>query len=350
MNPTDSSESLASLIASMKPSFLVKDEQEQGIRQVFLSNPAQIDPLFLLNRGDETIVVGTGFSEIKHAGRTYQSFPDMRLLFSERSHIRAWILLHENIDVSLFETILPALDFPPIYTTRNIIAKFRDKIQNPEFRDKIRFFEVFSEEIPSRKIGAFECGIATHENMHIFAIRSGKTALSYPHLPVHEDAHKIEGAQPIVSLDTEYQAYATTFGAGEILVLTPQNAQKQSMKFSFDTFYRDGESVGVEAGYTLSDRKTLSESGVLTFTLTEDTRARTIAGHIFIDSRGFVHSHETMRVHKEILKAIRLNYESIVAQNPHIDRGELAQLLRKEIAKYCFVLTGRAPVVMPIIQ
>lgn len=56
-----------------------------------------------------------------------------------------------------------------------------------------------------------------------------------------------------------------------------------------------------------------------------------------------------MRVHKEILKAIRLNYETIVSANPSIERGELAQTLRKEIAKYCFVLTGRNPIVMPII-
>ena len=136
---------------------------------------------------------------------------------------------------------------------------------------------------------------------------------------------------------------------GEILILNDTTLKKHPLKFSFDTFYFDGQSVGVVAGYTLADRLALSEAGVLIFTLQEDTRARTISGHIFIDSRGFVHSHETMRIHKEILKAIRINYENIVADQPTIDRGELAQSLKKEIAKYCFVLTGRAPMVMPII-
>lgn len=151
--------------------------------------------------------------------------------------------------------------------------------------------------------------------------------------------------------DDGYRLAAERFEAGEIFAF-PQHGtiSKQSMRFSFDTFYQDSESVGVVAGYVLTDRDTLARGGVLVFTLTEDPRARTIAGHIFIDSRGFVHSYEMMRVHKEILKAIRMNYEALVAEKPSIERGELAGMLRKEIAKYCLVLTGRTPVVMPIIQ
>lgn len=121
------------------------------------------------------------------------------------------------------------------------------------------------------------------------------------------------------------------------------------MKFSFDTFYQDKKSFGTIAGYTLSDRKNLSESGVLIFTLEEDMRARTIAGHIFIDSRGFVQSYEMMKVHKEVIKSIRVLYENLVAENPHIERGELVQTLRREVQKICFVLTGRTPLIMPII-
>lgn len=97
------------------------------------------------------------------------------------------------------------------------------------------------------------------------------------------------------------------------------------MKFTFDTFFLDKNSIGVAAGYTLSDRDQLAESGVLMFTLEEDMRARTIAGHIFIDSRGFVHAHEMMSVHKEVLKGIRATYEKMITENPKIDRGNLAQ-------------------------
>ncbi len=93
----------------------------------------------------------------------------------------------------------------------------------------------------------------------------------------------------------------------------------------------------------------MAENGVLTFVVEEDMQARAIVGHIFIDSRGFVHSHEMMSVHKEILKGIRHTYEQSILANPRIERGELVQIFRREITKYCYLLTGRTPVVMPII-
>lgn len=56
-----------------------------------------------------------------------------------------------------------------------------------------------------------------------------------------------------------------------------KGVSKHSLKFTFDTFYVDSSSIGVVAGYTLSDREMLAENGILTFTLEEDARARTIA-------------------------------------------------------------------------
>jgi hypothetical protein len=56
-----------------------------------------------------------------------------------------------------------------------------------------------------------------------------------------------------------------------------------------------------------------------------------------------------MGVHKEILKAIRHIYESTILANRSIERGELVGMLRRELTKYCYLLTGRTPVVMPVI-
>ncbi len=56
-----------------------------------------------------------------------------------------------------------------------------------------------------------------------------------------------------------------------------------------------------------------------------------------------------MHIHKEIVKAVRVSYEQIRSDDPHIERGQLVQKLKKEITKYAYVLTGRTPVVMPII-
>ena len=122
-----------------------------------------------------------------------------------------------------------------------------------------------------------------------------------------------------------YTLLGTPISSGDIVTLGKEKIEKHSMKFTFDTFYVDKGSIGVVAGYALTDRVQLAENGVLMFTLEEDSRARTIAGHIFIDSRGFVHAHEMMYVHKEILKGIRATYEKLLTENPKIDRGTLVQ-------------------------
>lgn len=76
----------------------------------------------------------------------------MRLVYSEKERIHAWILTDENVKVQNFEHILPTLGFPPIYATRDIIAKFRNNIKNPEFLDKCRFFEVLPPGTDTRRI------------------------------------------------------------------------------------------------------------------------------------------------------------------------------------------------------
>lgn len=57
-----------------------------------------------------------------------------------------------------------------------------------------------------------------------------------------------------------------------------------------------------------------------------------------------------IRVHKEIIKGIRSIYERSIEANPLIERPELVGLLRKDVAKLAFLITGRSPVVIPIVQ
>lgn len=102
----------------MKTSFLPKEEDTSIMRLVSLSPSNQKDPLMLITRDDETLLFGSGFGDILRAGKTYQTFPDMRLIFSEKEHISAWVLTDETINLLPFLTILPSLGFPPIYAPR----------------------------------------------------------------------------------------------------------------------------------------------------------------------------------------------------------------------------------------
>ncbi len=179
--------------------------------------------------------------------------------------------------------------------------------------------------------------IATGNASFIDGIHGKNTVLS--------GAHALRQEQDSFLLGTS----SDPIEVGEIIELKKSLSTKHSLRFTFDTFFLDKNSVGLQAGYALKDRKELAENGVLTFVIEEDGAARAIVGHIFIDSRGFVHSHEMMSVHKEILKGIRHTYEQSILANPRIERGELVQTFRREITKYCYLLTGRTPVVMPII-
>lgn len=136
------------------------------------------------------------------------------------------------------------------------------------------------------------------------ALSTSGLMLSYPHTGLTPVAQSdAPETQKSITLNADgYSIASEQFVRGEILTIRDGQCTRHTMKFTFDTFFVDGLSVGVQAGYTLGDRAQMAESGVLMFTLEEDVRARTIAGHIFIDSRGFVHAHEMMHVHKEILK------------------------------------------------
>jgi hypothetical protein len=342
---------LTRLIQGMKSSFFPKEDDAAVVQMVPLSSAAHEDPLFLIKKDDESLLIGSGFDTITRAGKTYPTFPDMRLVFSEKDNITAWILTNENIEITPFLTLLPSLGFPPIYTSRSIIAKFRESITDPTFLEKCRFFEFFSWGSSERRIGSFEFSSrGTMGWSSCISFRASATIAGFGYIPVLGNSIDILPEEQIIRKHGEsFHLWDSSFQAGEILLFRGKTLTKHSLKFTFDTFYLDAQSVGVVAGYTLSDREMLAMNGVLTFTLEEDMRARTIAGHIFIDSRGFVHAHEMMAVHKEILKWIRATYEKLILENERIERGELVQSLRREITKYCYLLTGRTPVVMPIV-
>ena len=335
---------LKKLIESMKPSFFPQG-WEQSLRLTVLSDVKHTDPFMIVRGGEGTLLFGTGFSEIFSSGKTYKSFPDMRLPYSEKDRLIGWVLLTPEFDIEVFQTVLDVLGFPHVYATRDVIAYIRSNVKDISFLDKCRFFEIFSPGMNERKVGEF-----------LFENRDGGMTVSLAGDGIFLPASSKDSTHPqFFSLFPEGESFVLhgaknfTFTPGEIVDISRKNISKNTLKFTFDTFYIDKNSVGIEAGYTLKDRELLAENGVLTFVLEEDVHARAIVGHIFIDSRGFVHAQEMMMVHKEVLKWIRHTYEQTILANQKIERAELVQILRRELTKYCYLLTGRTPVVMPII-
>lgn len=125
----------------MKPSFLVREKDNLLTRQVVISSSE--DPMILLRKDDDSVLIGTGFSSLNASEKDFPAFGDIRLPFSERSRLRGWILTDENADIDRILLILEVLDFPPIFSSKNIIAKIRENA-NADTLQKIRFFEIFS--------------------------------------------------------------------------------------------------------------------------------------------------------------------------------------------------------------
>jgi hypothetical protein len=79
----------------------------------------------------------------------------MRLIESEKDHLAGWILLESGFDIDLFQMTLEMIGFPFVYGTRDVIAYIRDRVKDPVFLDKCRFFELFSPNGEDRKIADF---------------------------------------------------------------------------------------------------------------------------------------------------------------------------------------------------
>jgi hypothetical protein len=109
----------------------------------------------LVRTGDVTLLVGTGFSEVVSSGKLYPTFPDMRLVQSEKEHLAGWVLTSPGFDVVSFSMTLEMLGFPFVYGTRDVIAYIRDNIKDAVFLDKCRFFELFASGALDRKIADF---------------------------------------------------------------------------------------------------------------------------------------------------------------------------------------------------
>lgn len=146
--------SLAELVSSMKPTYFPAISSD-SIRLVSLSSSTHKDPMFLVRTGDVALIFGTGFSLLESAGAKYPSFPDMRLIDSEKDHLAGWVLLETGFDLVTFQMILEMLGFPFVYGSRDVIAYIRDNVKDTEFLDKCRFFELFSPGSDDRKIADF---------------------------------------------------------------------------------------------------------------------------------------------------------------------------------------------------
>jgi len=334
----------------MKSSFLPLD-MTAPFRLILLSDAALRDPCLLLRSKESSLLVGTGFATITHGGPSYTSFPDMRLAYSERSRLTAWILPTDDIDLTPVLSIAETLDYPPLLMSQELMTRFRSSFADDTRLSRCRLLDIY-DRVTSRDltISMDEMGRLLYQTSTLTMIDTRKPFVGSLDLTTvigtSIELSTRDGALVLRTSDEKY----TPIQTGSIMECTPENISTHTLKYTLDRCYLDARIVGLVSGYTLADRVEMAEHGLVTFVLEEDHTHRVILSHIFIDSRGFVPSHEMMRVHKELIRTIRSTYESTILSQPTIDRSSLVGIFRREVRQSCLTLTGKSPIILPIIQ
>ena len=111
----------------------------------------------------------------------------------------------------------------------------------------------------------------------------------------------------------------------------------------------DGYGVGDVGAAVLRERKTLSESGVITAVVGVDMQSRTIVSGPEIISRGFVFVREAEELMAE-LKALTLETMETCLDKGMTSRNAIKDTISRRLSDYLYKKTKREPLIVPILM
>ena len=112
--------------------------------------------------------------------------------------------------------------------------------------------------------------------------------------------------------------------------------------------YVEGNRIGEIGSAVLRDRKIMANDGILVVIINVDMKKHELLIKPNITTRGFVQVNEN----EELIKKIESYAESIVKEqlsNPHSTFAMIKSELSLKLIPYINELTGRKPIVLPII-
>ena len=111
----------------------------------------------------------------------------------------------------------------------------------------------------------------------------------------------------------------------------------------------DGLGTGSSDHAVVSDRKHMSENGVLMVLITIHVKSRKLKGEIDMVSRGFIYMDESQEITNLLKGAAKKAYGEIMMKNPNAKRGEIKAYIRQKLDKRVHKLIARRPLIVPII-
>lgn len=134
-------------------------------------------------------------------------------------------------------------------------------------------------------------------------------------------------------------------------IIEVQNREATLTKESIPSKYIliDGLGMGSSDHAIISDRKFMSENGVMMPLITIHTKSKKLKGNIDMVSRGFIYMDESKEIMRNLQEYTAKAYNEIMKKAPNAKRGEIKAYIRQKLDKRVHQLIARRPLIIPII-
>ncbi len=167
-------------------------------------------------------------------------------------------------------------------------------------------------------------------------------------MPVHgEYRHLIEHAKLAESLG-QPSNHIFVMGNGDALEVDGRNARIIKEYTSGEDVMVDGYGIGDVGSVVLKERKTLSQSGLITVSVVLDSASGSLMAEPKLNTRGFVYVQEHMDL---IHEAINVVYNTIGRNTSQgvYDEESLSHSIKSDMKAFIYKQTKRNPVIIPVI-
>ena len=134
---------------------------------------------------------------------------------------------------------------------------------------------------------------------------------------------------------------------GDVLSIRKGNIQRKGHIQAGDA-YVDGNRIGEISAAVMRERKNMSKDGIVVVIANIDTKNKKLLGNINITTRGFVYVQENY----ELINTLEAKAKKIVLDNikDHVVFNEIKSELITELSSYIYEVTGRRPIISPVMM
>ena len=136
---------------------------------------------------------------------------------------------------------------------------------------------------------------------------------------------------------------------GDVLELTKNGIQRGKSVQAGD-IYVDGSRIGGVGSVVIKDRKLMSKDGILVAIINIDVKKKELLLHPNVTTRGFILVNENTELIMQISRRIESIVKKYLSSNAKYNYLDLKNQIILEINPYINDLTGRRPIILPVIM